>query len=128
MATKKINCFKKLINLINGFEAKRAKEGITLDLPTQNMYDGIIHWAEYGSDAYDDNSIDLCKIIYSKILEFYENVDIVSFFLTSGKFHEHKEAEWIESECKQIAASLNSIISELNGDSAEPDELDDDMN
>ena len=121
MANKKTP-IKKLIKVVEGFEEKRKKEGITLDLPTRNQFDGIIHWANYMSDAMEKGSKDLAELIYPMIMDFYNTLHSVSFFLTSGKFAEHKEAEWLQSECKQISDCLRDISDELYG--ADDDEED----
>ena len=115
MATKKTNPIKKLIATVEGFEEKRKKDGISLDLPTQNQYDGIIHYLEYMDEAMEKDYKDLAQLIYTQVVDFYNNLCTVAFFLTSGKFAEHKEADYLESERKQIEAGLDVIADELYG-------------
>ena len=128
MATKKTNPIRKLITTVEGFEEKRKKDGISLDLPTQNQYDGIVHYLEYMDEAMEkdykdlplDDRIeldykDLAQLIYTQVIDFYNKLCTVAFFLTSGKFAEHKEADYLESERKQISDGLDAIAEELYG-------------
>ena len=113
MAAKKMNSIRKLINTVDGFEAKRKKEEITLDLPTQNTYDGIVHYLEYMDEVMERDQKDLAQLIYTKVTEFYNNLCTVTFFLTMGKFSEHKEADWLEFERQQIKKGLDAIAREI---------------
>ena len=113
MAAKKMNSIRKLINTVEGFEAKRKKEEITLDLPTQNTYDGIVHYLEYMDEVMERDQKDLAQLIYTKVTEFYNNLCTVTFFLTMGKFSEHKESDWLEFERQQIEKGLDAIAREI---------------
>lgn len=115
MATKKTNPIRKLIATVEGFEEKRKKDGISLDLPTQNQYDGIVHYLEYMDEAMEKDQKDLAQLIYTQVIDFYNKLCTVAFFLTSGKFAEHKEADYLESERKQISDGLDTIAEELYG-------------
>lgn len=115
MATKKTNPIRKLITTVEGFEEKRKKDGISLDLPTQNQYDGIVHYLEYMDEAMEKDQKDLAHLIYKEVTDFYNKLCTVAFFLTSGKFAEHKEADYLESERKQIEVGLDAIAEELYG-------------
>ena len=115
MATKKTSPIKKLIATVEGFEEKRQKEGISLDLPTQNTYDGIVHYLEYMDEAMEKDYKDLAQLIYTKVIEFYDNLNTVAFFLTMGKFAEHKEADCIEAERKLVKSGLDAVAAEIYG-------------
>ena len=115
MATKKTNPIRKFITTFEGFEEKRKKDGISLDLPTQNQYDGIVHYLEYMDEAMEKDYKDLAQLIYTQVIDFYNKLCTVAFFLTSGKFAEHKEADYLESERKQISDGLDAIAEELYG-------------
>ena len=72
MATKKTSPIKKLIATVEGFEEKRQKEGISLDLPTQNTYDGIVHYLEYMDEAMEKDYKDLAQLIFDLKTDYDE--------------------------------------------------------
>lgn len=112
---KKINGFQKLINTLNGFEAKRKKMDVTIDEPTKDRYDLMAHWAEYGNAAMDREEIDLAQLIYGKIIELYNDLCTIAYFVANGKFKEHKEAEILVSEREQISDVFDLITSDIYG-------------
>lgn len=121
---KKINGFQKLINTLNGFEAKRKKMDVTIDEPTKDRYDLMVHWAEYGNAAMDREEIDLAQLIYVKIIELYNDLCTIAYFVANGKFKEHKEAEILVSEREQISDVFDIIASDIYGVDEEESEDD----